>query len=51
MQCRTCKQIKSVGEVISKDSERIYNKACRACLDASKKYRLKRKECVQEAFI
>ena len=44
MQCKACKQAKCVDEFISKHSKRIYNKACRACLDASKKSRLKRKE-------
>ena len=44
MQCKACKQIKCVDEFISKHSKRKRNKACRACLDASTKSRLRRKE-------
>ena len=51
IQCRTCKQRKCVDDFISKHSKRIYTKSCRACLDASNKYRLRRKECVQEVFL
>ena len=51
MQRRACKQIKCVDEFVGKHSKRIYNKARRACLDASNKYRLQGKECVQEVFL
>ena len=44
MQCKACKQIKCVEEFLSKDTKRIYKKACRTCLDAGKKHRLKGKE-------
>ena len=44
MQCRACKQIKCVDEFVSNHSKRVYNKACRACLDNNEKSRLKGKE-------
>ena len=37
MQCRACKQIKCVDGFVSKHTKRVYNKACRACLNVSKK--------------
>ena len=43
MQCIVCKQIKCVDEFVSKQSKRVYNKACRACIEYNKK-RLKKKE-------
>ena len=48
MQCIMCKQIKCKDEFVSKQSKRLYNKACRACINNNsnnqKKYRLKGKE-------
>ena len=37
IQCKSCKQIKCLDEFVSKHSKRIYNKACRGCLDHNKK--------------
>ena len=44
MQCIICKQIKYVDEFVSKHSKRIYNKACRACIEYNKNSKLKGKE-------
>ena len=44
MQCIICKQVKCVDGFVSKHSKRVYNKTCRACLDVSRKSRLKGKE-------
>ena len=44
IQCKSCKQIKCLDEFVSKHSKRIYNKACRVCLDHNKKSRRKGKE-------
>ena len=43
MQCRICKQLKCVDEFVSKQSKRLYNKSCRACLINNEKSRLKGK--------
>ena len=41
MQCRICKQLKCVDEFVSKQSKRLYNKSCRACLNNNENLGLK----------